>query len=124
MRHECDTTGTPTMSNLPEPHAQPVESSHPPASALSLSDLWLRCFALGTMNTPTQLAGFLQGELRPTRHEYNLVVVALNEYLMDIGVSPFVRYIQEDEIPITVPYLNASWSRSAALPGNTSWCDQ
>jgi len=48
------------------------------------------------------------------------VAVALNEYLSEIGVSPFVPYIKDD----TPTYLNASWSRSAALPALVSWCDQ
>ncbi len=107
------------MSNLPEPHAQPVEL-HPPTNTLSLNDLWLRCFALGTMNTPEQLGGFMRGEVRPTRYEYNLVAVALNEYLSDIDVIPFVPYIEG----ASTAYLTASWSESAAIPAISSWCDQ
>ena len=82
---------------LPEPVAQP--SALPTRdTVLSLADLWLRCFALGSTNTPKELAGFLRGELRPTRHEYNLVAVALNEYLLDIGASQSVPYMEQPEL--------------------------
>jgi hypothetical protein len=82
---------------LLEPVAQPVELRSRD-SALTLADLWLRCYALGSMNTPEELAGFLRGELRPTRHEYNLVAVALNEYLIEIGAPQFVPYIEHSEV--------------------------
>jgi hypothetical protein len=57
------------MSTLPDLLAQPIEL-RTLDNPLTLGDLRLRCFALGTMNTPAQLASFLQGELRPTRHEH------------------------------------------------------
>ena len=52
--------------------------------ALAFNDLRLRCFALGTMNTPEQLASsfaecFVRLDMSTT-----LVAVALNEYLVDI----------------------------------------
>ena len=84
------------MSNLPE--LRSVELC-PEDSVLGLDDLWLRCFALGTMNTPAQLGGFLRGELRPSRHEYNVVAVAMNEYLSDIGAPQSVPYIEQLELP-------------------------
>lgn len=82
---------------LPEPVSQPIEL-RTRDNDLSLADLWLRCFALGSTNTPKELAGFLRGELRPTRHEYNLVAVAVNEYLVDIGASHSVPYIEPAEL--------------------------
>ncbi len=84
---------------LPEPGPvpQPVELRSRD-KVLSLADLWVRCYALGTTNTPGELAGFLRGELRPTRHEYNLVAVALNEYLVEIGASHSVPYIEHAEL--------------------------
>jgi hypothetical protein len=71
---------------------------HSQEDVLSLGDLWLRCFALGARTRPQELEGFLKGTLRLTRHEYNLIAVALNEYLVDIGMSPFVQYIEDDEL--------------------------
>jgi hypothetical protein len=63
---------------------------------LSLEDLWLRCFALGTTNTLFQLEAFLHGALRPTPHEFNLMAVAVNEYLADLGVDQLVPYIEDE----------------------------
>lgn len=86
--------GNITMSKLPEPYARPVDLQHQ-RGVLTLDDFWVRCLALGTTNTPEEIAAFLRGDLRPTRHEHNLVAVALNEYLIDIDVSPFVPYIED-----------------------------
>ena len=99
-----------TAEMLPEPVAQPVELRHRD-NVLSLADLWVRCYALGTTNTPKELAGFLCGELRPTRHEYNLVAVALNEYLVDIGVSKSVPYIESFELGGPAAPLCPRWRR-------------
>jgi hypothetical protein len=85
------------MSNLPAPLAQPVDL-RPNDNSLSLGELWLRCYALGSMNTKTQLGAFLRGELHPTRHEYNVIAVAMNEYLIDIGVAQFVPYFELPEL--------------------------
>ena len=98
------------MSNLPEPVAQTFEQRAQDNTRF-IEDLWLRCFALGTMNTPTQLAGFLRGELRPTRHEYNLVAVALNEWLSDVGVAQLVPYVERAELAGIIPRC-PRWRRS------------
>jgi hypothetical protein len=90
------------MSNLPEPRYVDLCAED---NVLTLDDLWLRCFALGTMNTPKQLAGFVRGDLRPTRHEYNLVAVAMNEYLSDIGAPQSVPYLEPLELPEAHPAL-------------------
>jgi len=95
----------------PEPVPQPVELRSRD-KVLSLADLWVRCYALGTTNTPRELAGFLRGELRPTRHEYNLVAVALNEYLVDIGASPSVPYIEHAELGGQATPPCPRWRRS------------
>jgi hypothetical protein len=63
---------------------------------ISLDDLWLRCFALGTMNTATELEAFLRGVDRPTRHEYNVIAVALNEYFVEIGSRRVIPYSGDD----------------------------
>jgi hypothetical protein len=76
---------------------------------ISLDELWLRCFALGTMNTATELGAFLRGAARPTRHEYNVIAVALNEYFSEIGLRQLVPYAG-DNSPIAAHCL-----RSAAV---------
>jgi hypothetical protein len=82
------------MSDLPEPRlVELCAADH----VLTLDDLWLRCFALGTTHTPTQLSSLLRGERLPSRHEYNVVAVAMNEYLSDIGAAQSVPYIEQLE---------------------------
>jgi hypothetical protein len=73
---------------------------HSQDDVLSLGDLWLRCVALGTTTTPQELEGFLKGTLRLPRHEYNLVAVALNEHHVDIGMSLFLQYIEDDGLVV------------------------
>jgi hypothetical protein len=111
------------MSSLPERQIPSVEK-YSQDNVLTLEDLWLRCFALGTMNTLVQLAEFLLGEECPTRHEYNLIALALNEWLIDAEVSSFVPYVEDEMLAATVPSLSASWSVSAAIPATVSWRDQ
>jgi hypothetical protein len=76
------------------------------------------------MNTLVQLAEFLRGEECPTLHEYNLIALALNEWLVDAEVSPFVPYVEDEMLAATVPSLNASWSVSGAIPAVVSWRHQ
>jgi hypothetical protein len=77
---------------------EPLFDPHPEDLAISLDDLWLRCFALGTMNTETELEAFLRGVDRPTRHEYNVIAVALNEYFAEIGSSRVIPYVEDDSL--------------------------
>jgi hypothetical protein len=111
------------MSSLPERQILLVQKSLQD-NVLTLEDLWLRCFALGTMNTLMQLEEFLRGEECPTRHEYNLIAVALNEWLIDAEVSPFVPYLEDEMLATTVPSLNAWWTVSGAIPATVSCRDQ
>ena len=64
------------MVKMPEPRVD----RHPHDVVITLDELWLRCFALGMMNSVADLEAFLRGEASPTRHEYNLIAVALNEH--------------------------------------------
>jgi hypothetical protein len=100
-----------------EPRALPVELKAQ-VGVLSVADLWLSCFALGTMRSPLELEGLLRGTLRPTRHEYNLIAVALNEYLSDIGVSQLVPYVE------TMAISQSSWHEPAAITASLSRCAQ
>jgi hypothetical protein len=111
------------MSSPPERQFPSIEK-YTQDNVLTLEDLWLRCFALGTMNTLVQVEEFLRGEECPTRHEYNLIALALNEWLIDAGVSPIVPYLDDEMLGATVPSLNASWTVSGAIPAMVSWRDQ
>jgi hypothetical protein len=63
---------------------------------LTFDELWLRCFALGSMRTAEEMRGFLVGSLDPTRHDYNLIAVALNEHMRDIGVVHVASYVEDE----------------------------
>jgi len=82
------------MLHIPESHVD----VGPPQVNLSLDELWLRCFALGSMNTTTELETFLRGSARPTRHEFNVIAVALNEYFIEVGLGWFLPYIEDDTL--------------------------
>ena len=64
--------------------------------ALSPDEFWLRCFALGGSSTPLETDAYIHGALRPTRHEFNVIAIALNEYLNDIGVNLFIEHVEKD----------------------------
>jgi hypothetical protein len=61
-------------------------------AGLTVSDLWLRCFALGAMSTPLELEAYLQGALAPTAHEYDVLAHALNERFVELGGNRPVPY--------------------------------
>jgi hypothetical protein len=74
---------------------------------LSVGELWFRCFELGGMNSALQIEGFLHGVLRPSSHEYNLMAVAFNEYLMEKGLPSSVPYIEaEVDAQVQTPEMN------------------
>ena len=115
------------MSNLPEPRlVELCVADH----VLTLDDLWLRCFALGTTYTPTQLGRLLRGERLPSRHEYNVVAVAMNEYLSDIGAAqsvPYIEQLEPSDHPALPPIASLGQSgglsdepRGRARPGSAS----
>jgi hypothetical protein len=62
---------------------------------LALEELELGCLALGGDITLGQLDAFLHGALRPTAHEYNVIAVAVNEYLAETGRDESVPYIED-----------------------------
>lgn len=70
------------------------------------------------MNKQAELGAFLRRELRPTRYEYNVVAVAMNEYLSDIGVGQFVPYVERSEPSGTS--LCPTWHRSVEP---ATWCN-
>ena len=62
-----------------------------------MTELWLRYFALGGMSTPVELEAYILGALRPTGHEHNLVVHAINERHLELGDDHPVPYVDETE---------------------------
>ena len=61
-------------------------------SGLSLDDLWLRYVAVGGSHPPWQLARNLT-DPDLGAHEHNMVALALNEHLNDLGGNYPVAYL-------------------------------
>ena len=55
-------------------------------------ELWLRYLGLGGDSSPMDVDAYLSEKQIPTRREYNLLVDALNERLIDIGLRSSVQY--------------------------------
>lgn len=54
---------------------------------LSRADLWMRYFALGGNAMPTEFEAYLEGVLEPGPVEYDIVVHAINERSMEMGLD-------------------------------------
>jgi hypothetical protein len=62
---------------------------------LTVSDLWVRYFALTGRNSQRDLASYLGGCAAWSPHEHDVAAHALNEYLDDQGMDHPVRYSDE-----------------------------
>lgn len=52
---------------------------------LTLTELWMRYFALGGMSSPLEIDAILHGALVASAHERDLLAVALNERFTELG---------------------------------------
>lgn len=59
---------------------------------LSVSELWLRYFALGGMYTALEVDATLFGALLPSDHDHDMLAVALNECFAAAGGDHPVPY--------------------------------
>jgi len=59
---------------------------------LSLDELWMRYFALGGMGTSLEIEAYLFGALVAPPHEHDLLAVALNERISELGGDHPVPY--------------------------------
>jgi hypothetical protein len=57
-----------------------------------VEDLWIRYFALGGNAEPIEVDGYLNGVLPLTLVEHNVLVDALNEAFVDLGMGHPVDY--------------------------------
>ena len=64
-------------------------------AGLTLSEMWLRYFALGGMASPDELEMYLHGALDPTAHEHNLLAHTINERFMERGEDHPVPYSEQ-----------------------------
>jgi len=56
----------------------------------SLDELWVAMFGLGGNLTTSALAAIVSGSRPTTKREYELLQIALNEHLDDLGLDPSV----------------------------------
>ena len=61
-------------------------------AALTLSELWLRYFALGGNASPVEVEAYLHEALTPATHEYNVLAHAINERFVELGGNHPVPY--------------------------------
>ena len=59
---------------------------------LTVSELWLRYFALGGMSTALEIEAVLYGALVADPHDRDIVAVALNERYAELGGDHPVAY--------------------------------
>lgn len=59
---------------------------------LSIDDLWTRYFSLGGMSTLVEVEAVLFGALVGTRHDRELLAVALNERCSELGGDHPIPY--------------------------------
>ena len=91
----CNILGAAQVLKIRERQAQLLEI-YCQYVILSVDEFWVRCFALGGSSSPLEIDAYIHGALRPTRQEFNVIAIALNEYLDDIGVNLFIDHIEED----------------------------
>ncbi len=59
---------------------------------LSLDDLWMRYFALGGMSTAFEVEAYMYGALVASPHDHDVLAVALNERVAELGGDHPVPY--------------------------------
>ena len=64
-------------------------------AGLSVSDLWLRYFALGGAETAGRIESYLDGHVELDGPQYDVLAHALNERLAEIGRAHAVPYRTE-----------------------------
>jgi hypothetical protein len=61
-------------------------------AGLSHLELWLRYFELGGMSSGFELEAFLYGLLIPTDHDHDVIALAINERVAELGGNHRVVY--------------------------------
>jgi hypothetical protein len=63
---------------------------------LTHRELWFRYFELGGMSTAFEVEAYLYGVLTASSHERDLIAVALNERLAELGGDHPIPYANEE----------------------------
>jgi hypothetical protein len=64
-------------------------------AGLSLGELWLRYFELGGMSAGFELEAFLKGLQVPSVYDHDVIALAINERLVELGGRATVPYLHE-----------------------------
>jgi hypothetical protein len=62
-------------------------------AGLSYGELWLRYFELGGMRAGFELEAFLHGLQVPSMYDHDIIALAINERLVELGGQPVVPYL-------------------------------
>ena len=68
-------------------------------SGLTLSQLWLRYLAVGGTASQTQVGQYASGQVRPDKHQHNMIAHAINEHFTDRGEDHPVSYQDIPALP-------------------------
>ena len=98
----------------------PGRSDHH-APVLGLEALWLRWFALGTMHTAPEWETLLRGEACPTRHQYNIIAVALSEYCRECGATQLLPYLEDEAVLTTRSPLGGGPRATSVVHHGARW---
>ena len=84
-----------TPTSAPMTHPPDVLEAYCREAGLSLGELWLRYFELGGMSAGFELEAFLQGLQVPSVYDHDVIALAINERLVELGGRPAVPYLHE-----------------------------
>jgi hypothetical protein len=62
-------------------------------AGLSHGELWLRYFELGGMRAGFELEGILFGSVAPSAYDHDIIALAINERLAELGGRHAVPYL-------------------------------
>jgi len=62
-------------------------------AGLSLGELWLRYFELGGMCAGFEIEAFLRGMQVPSAYDHDVIALAINERLVELGGRAAVPYL-------------------------------
>jgi hypothetical protein len=63
---------------------------------LSISELWIRYFAVGGTSAPLEIEAFLYGALVPEPPDRDMLAVALNERFSELGRDHPIPYTDDE----------------------------
>lgn len=78
---------------MSEPSHVDVLDMYCQEAGLSHGELWLRYFELGGMSAGFELEGMLFGVLAPSDYDHDIIALAINQRLVELGGRHSVPYL-------------------------------